>query len=124
MASGLVTSGQPGPGGHDYVACAAHAAEIRFAKEGNCFTGIGDPARLVQIADTLSARTDSSVGTYEWWYFDAHIDDGAKLVAVPTRPPNPRLSCLATGYLAWVVATVLLGDVRRNSPWLTRGNAG
>jgi Carotenoid biosynthesis protein len=26
---------------------------------------------------------------------------------------------LATGYLAWVVATVLLGDVRRNSPWLT-----
>jgi uncharacterized membrane protein len=26
---------------------------------------------------------------------------------------------LATGYLAWVVATVLLGDVRRNSLWLT-----
>jgi uncharacterized membrane protein len=26
---------------------------------------------------------------------------------------------LATGYLAWVVATVLLGDVRRRSPWLT-----
>jgi len=26
---------------------------------------------------------------------------------------------LATGYLAWVVATVLLGDVRRSSPWLT-----
>jgi hypothetical protein len=36
---GLVTSGQPGPGGHDYVACAARAAEIGFAKEGNCFTG-------------------------------------------------------------------------------------
>jgi hypothetical protein len=26
---------------------------------------------------------------------------------------------LGTGYLAWVVATVLLGDVRRNSSWLT-----
>jgi len=26
---------------------------------------------------------------------------------------------LATGYLAWVVGTVLLGDVRRRSPWLT-----
>jgi hypothetical protein len=23
------------------------------------------------------ARTDNSAGTYEWWYFDAHLDDGA-----------------------------------------------
>jgi hypothetical protein len=27
-------------------------------------------------------RTDGVPGTYEWWYFDAHLDDGAKLVAV------------------------------------------
>jgi CrtC N-terminal lipocalin domain len=27
-------------------------------------------------------RTDGSRGTYEWWYFDAHLDDGAKLVVV------------------------------------------
>jgi len=26
------------------------------------------------------ARTDDAVGTYEWWYFDAHLADGAKLV--------------------------------------------
>ena len=26
---------------------------------------------------------------------------------------------LATGYLAWIVATILLADVHRNSPWLT-----
>jgi hypothetical protein len=26
------------------------------------------------------ARTDDSAGTYEWWYFDAHLSDGAKLV--------------------------------------------
>jgi hypothetical protein len=25
---------------------------------------------------------DGSRGTYEWWYFDAHLDDGAKLVVV------------------------------------------
>lgn len=25
-------------------------------------------------------RTDGSPGTYEWWYFDAHLDDGAQLV--------------------------------------------
>jgi hypothetical protein len=40
--------------GHEYVACTAHATEVGFAKEGNCFTGIGDPKRLAQIADTLS----------------------------------------------------------------------
>jgi hypothetical protein len=40
--------------GHEYVACAAHAAGIRFAKEGNCFTRIDDPERLAQVADTLS----------------------------------------------------------------------
>lgn len=28
------------------------------------------------------ARSDGSKGTYEWWYFDAHLDDGAKLVVV------------------------------------------
>src|SRR5712664_3468737 len=28
------------------------------------------------------ARTDDGAGTYEWWYFDAHLDDGAKLVVV------------------------------------------
>src|SRR5580700_9926300 len=27
------------------------------------------------------ARTDDSAGTYEWWYFDAHLADGAKVVA-------------------------------------------
>ena len=40
--------------GHEYVACTTHAAEVGFAKEGNCFTRIGDPERLAQIADTLS----------------------------------------------------------------------
>ncbi len=27
-------------------------------------------------------RTDGSKGTYEWWYFDSHLDDGSKLVIV------------------------------------------
>lgn len=26
------------------------------------------------------ARTDGSPGTYEWWYFDAYLADGAKMV--------------------------------------------
>ena len=40
--------------GHEYVACTAQAAGIRFAKEGNCFTRIDEPQRLAQVADTLS----------------------------------------------------------------------
>ena len=40
--------------GHEYVACQARAGGIRFAKEGNCFTRIGDPERLARVADTLS----------------------------------------------------------------------
>ena len=45
------------------------------------------------------ARTDDSPGTYEWWYFDAHLADGAKLVvsfmnkdiAEPNKPLSPLL---------------------------------
>jgi hypothetical protein len=45
------------------------------------------------------ARTDDSAGTYEWWYFDAHLDDGAKCVVVfmnkdiaaTNRPLSPLL---------------------------------
>jgi hypothetical protein len=37
--------------GHEYVAIAARAAGIGFAKEGNCFTEIADPQRLAQVAD-------------------------------------------------------------------------
>ena len=40
--------------GHEYVAATARAAGIGFTKEGNCFTGIADPQRLAQVADTLS----------------------------------------------------------------------
>src|SRR5216683_1779616 len=40
--------------GHEYVAAAAGAAGVGFAKEGNCFTGIADPQGLAQVADTLS----------------------------------------------------------------------
>jgi len=44
-------------------------------------------------------RTDDSAGTYEWWYFDAHLADGAKLVvsfmnkdiAEPQQPLSPLL---------------------------------
>ncbi|SDE08669.1 lipocalin-like domain-containing protein [Auraticoccus monumenti] len=45
------------------------------------------------------ARTDGRRGTYEWWYFDAHLDDGAKLVVIfmtkdlsaPEKPLSPMI---------------------------------
>jgi hypothetical protein len=45
------------------------------------------------------SRTDDSPGTYEWWYFDAHLTDGAKLVVAfmnkdigePGKPLSPLL---------------------------------
>lgn len=45
------------------------------------------------------ARTDGRPGTYEWWYFDAHLEDGAKLVvafmdkdlASPRKPLAPLI---------------------------------
>jgi hypothetical protein len=45
------------------------------------------------------ARTDGRRGTYEWWYFDAHLDDGAKLVIIfmtkdlstPGKPLSPMI---------------------------------
>lgn len=40
--------------GHEYVAAAATKAGVDYAKEGNCFTVVPEPARLAQIADTVS----------------------------------------------------------------------
>jgi hypothetical protein len=45
------------------------------------------------------ARTDDRPGMYEWWYFDAHLEDGTKLVVVfmdkdlatPQKPLEPTI---------------------------------
>ena len=42
--------------GHEYVACQAAKAGIRFTKEGNCFTQVSDAVGLAKIADTLSGQ--------------------------------------------------------------------
>jgi hypothetical protein len=67
--------------GHEYVACAAHAAGIGFTKEGNCFTGIMDPRGLAQIADTLSQ--DAAIGRLgqacDRWIYSACLCFGLDL---------------------------------------------
>jgi hypothetical protein len=59
--------------GHEYVACQAQVAGIGFTKEGNCFTGIADPRRLAQVADTLlqDAATGHPGQVCERWIYSA-----------------------------------------------------
>lgn len=45
-----------------------------------------DPHSVVAWEDGL--RTDTGPGSYEWWYFDAHLEDGSSLViAFYTKNP-------------------------------------
>ncbi|MFD7026070.1 hydroxyneurosporene dehydrogenase [Promicromonospora sukumoe] len=79
-----------GPGSRPHRASIAHDDE--------------DFARLGLVRGRVAgwedgARTDGRPGTYEWWYFDAHLDDGAKLVVIfmtkdlsaPKRPLTPQI---------------------------------
>ena len=67
--------------GHEYVAAVAQAAGIGFAKEGNCFTGIADPQRLAQVADTLSqhAATGRLGQVCDRWIYTACLCSGLDL---------------------------------------------
>jgi putative membrane protein len=64
---------------------------------------------ISNILENLSIQTGFPFGHY-------HYTGGGKIFQVPWFI-GPAY--LATGYLAWIVATVLLDDVRRGSPWLT-----
>ena len=51
-----------------------------------------DYERLKLARDSVApwedaARTDNRRGTYEWWYFDSHLDDGSTLVVVFMNKP-------------------------------------
>jgi hypothetical protein len=67
--------------GHEYVACQASAAGIAFGKEGNCFTGVPDPAGLAEIADTLSRKeTTGRLGQVcDRWIYSACLCFGLDL---------------------------------------------
>jgi hypothetical protein len=57
-----------------------------------------DTAEVAQFED--GQRIGTERGCYEWWYFDAHLDDGATVVVVfytkpnvsPSHPLAPRIS--------------------------------
>lgn len=64
---------------------------------------------ISNVLENLSIHTGFPFGHY-------HYTGDGKIFQVPWFI-GPAY--LATGYLAWIVATALLGDVRRNSSWLT-----
>ena len=75
----------------DTIAGSVAASPADYARFGL------DPTTIALWED--GARTDNRPGTYEWWYFDAHLDDGAKVVVVfqnkdavnPDQPLSPLL---------------------------------
>jgi hypothetical protein len=58
-----------------------NASLSRLGSSAEDYARIGiSPGQVAPWED--GARTDGNAGTYEWWYFDSHLDDGAKLVVV------------------------------------------
>src|SRR5271170_5917739 len=64
-----------------------------------------DYQRLGLSRDTVApwedgARTDGGRGSFEWWYFDAHLDDGAALVVMFMDKDftEPRLAATLAGF--------------------------
>lgn len=60
---------------------------MRLADRASDYGRLGiDPVDVAAFEDGL--RTDGASGNFEWWYFDTHLDDGAKLVVgFYTKPP-------------------------------------
>ncbi|HWX27149.1 MAG TPA: hypothetical protein VNZ53_06895 [Steroidobacteraceae bacterium] len=56
---------------------------LRLAGQPADYQKLGiDPAAGAQFED--GQRIDTEKGRYEWWYFDAHLDDGATVVVAST----------------------------------------
>jgi hypothetical protein len=53
----------------------------RLAGSPEDYAAIGMSPRAIKPWED-GLRTDGGPGSYEWWYFDAHLDDGTKLVVV------------------------------------------
>src|SRR2546421_10856104 len=60
---------------------------LRLAKRSSDYNRLGiAPVEIAEFEDGQRVGTES--GRYEWWYFDAHLDNGATLVVVFYTKPN------------------------------------
>ena len=89
--------------GHEYVAALARSAGIAYRKEGNCFTGVPDPAGLAGLADTLSSK--EAIGRLgqvcDRWIYSACLCFGLDLeeqarAAFATATPSTSSSTAGT----------------------------
>ncbi len=74
-------------------------SHLRLADRPADYERLGiDPIPIAQFED--GQRIGTERGRYEWWYFDAHLDNGATVVVVfytkpnvsPNGPLAPRIS--------------------------------
>src|SRR5712664_3828912 len=62
-------------------------SHLRMAGRPADYQKLGiDPIDVAQFED--GQRIGTGKGRYEWWYFDAHLDDGASVVVVFWTKPN------------------------------------
>src|SRR5260221_12273824 len=62
-------------------------SHLRLAGRPADYQKLGiDPVEVAQFED--GQRIGTEKGRYEWWYFDAHLDDGAPVVVVFWTKPN------------------------------------
>src|SRR6267154_5133564 len=62
-------------------------SHLRLAGRSADYQKLGiDPVEVAQFED--GQRIGTEKGRYEWWYFDAHLDDGASVVVVFWTKPN------------------------------------
>jgi hypothetical protein len=70
-----------GPGKDDVGGDNMSNLPVRLADTQEDYARLGiEPHDVAPFEDGM--RTTGVPGDYEWWYFDAHLDDGAKLVVV------------------------------------------
>ena len=82
----------------------AFAQKAILGKEKKHYEGLNIFLDSIQNRED-GMRTTGRRGTYEWWYFDAHLDDGSKIVIVfftkPTHKIKGRLNPLCTIDIDW-----------------------
>lgn len=82
----------------------AFAQKAVPGKEKKHYESLSIFSDSIQIRED-GMRTTGKRGTYEWWYFDTHLDDGSKIVIVfftkPTHKVIGRLNPLCTVDIDW-----------------------
>jgi hypothetical protein len=90
-----------------------HHALATFGSTSAEYVSLGlTPGLIEQREDGM--RTDGGKGSFEWWYFDAHLDDGSKLVITfytkPITEPGKPLAPFADIVFDGADGTHILAD--------------